>query len=154
MFRESLRVTSILTAAALAACGGGGAGGSAASAYGGLPPPSPPQNASLPLQQSVAGKPAFVSAANHRTLYFLDVNTRTGGTCTGGCLTIWLANMPNAGAQSQGSFTIVTRSDGTGKQWDYKNHPLYAYAGDSGPDQANGEGIPFAGGHWHVARPT
>jgi predicted lipoprotein with Yx(FWY)xxD motif len=39
-------------------------------------------------------------------------------------------------------------------QWDYKNHPLYTYAGDSGPDQANGEGIPFAGGHWHVARPA
>jgi predicted lipoprotein with Yx(FWY)xxD motif len=152
MFRNSLRVLAVLSAAALAACGGGGAG-SGAPTYGGLPP-SPPQNANLPLQQSVARKPAFVSAANHRTLYFLDVDTRTGGTCTGGCLAIWLVNSPNAAAQPQGSFTIVTRSDGTGKQWDYKNHPLYAYSGDSGPDQANGDGIPFAGGHWHVARPT
>jgi predicted lipoprotein with Yx(FWY)xxD motif len=39
-------------------------------------------------------------------------------------------------------------------QWDFKNHPLYMYSGDSGPDQANGEGIRFAGGVWHVARPS
>jgi predicted lipoprotein with Yx(FWY)xxD motif len=154
MFRKSLLVAAVLGAAALAACGGGAAGGSSAASYGGVPPPSPPQNANLPLTQTVAGAPAFVSASNHRTLYFLDVDTPTGGKCTGGCLTIWFANAPNAAARSAGSFTIVTRSDGTGMQWDYKNHPLYTYTGDTGADQANGEGIPFAGGHWHVARPA
>jgi predicted lipoprotein with Yx(FWY)xxD motif len=153
MFRKSSLIAAVLGAAALAACGGG-AGGSNAASYGGLPPPSPPQNANLPVKQTVAGAPAFVSASNHQTLYFLDVDTPTGGKCTGGCLTTWFVNAPNAAASSAGSFTIVTRSDGTGMQWDYKNHPLYTYAGDSGPDQANGEGIPFAGGHWHVARPA
>ena len=33
-------------------------------------------------------------------------------------------------------------------------HPLYAYSGDSGADESNGNGIAFAGGHWHVARPS
>jgi hypothetical protein len=28
------------------------------------------------------------------------------------------------------------------------------YAGDSGADQANGDGIPDFGGQWHVARPA
>jgi predicted lipoprotein with Yx(FWY)xxD motif len=121
--------------------------------YGGPPPTTPPQS-NIPIQQTVAGKPAFVNPASHHTLYFLDVDTSTGGTCTGGCLTVWLVLKPSSGAQAQNGFTIVTRSDGTGMQWDYKNHPLYMYAGDTGPDQANGDGIPFAGGHWHVARPT
>ena len=61
---------------------------------------------------------------------------------------------PSSGAQAKDGFSVVSRSDGTGMQWDYKNHPLYMFSGDSGPDQANGNGLPFAGGHWHVARPT
>jgi predicted lipoprotein with Yx(FWY)xxD motif len=151
MFRKSLGFTAVLAAMALAGCGGGSSG--SGTAYGG-PPPGPPQQSNMPVQQTVAGKPAFVNPANSRTLYFLDVDTPTGGTCTGGCLTIWLVLAPSAGAQGQSGFSIATRSDGTGMQWDFKNHPLYMYAGDSGPDQANGDGIPFAGGHWHVSRPT
>ncbi len=114
MFRKSLVIAAVLGAAALAPCGGGAAGGSSAASYGGLPPPSPPQNANLPLKQNVAGAPAFVSASNHRTLYFLDVDTPTGGKCTGGCLTTWLVNAKNAAANSAGSLTIVPRSDGPG----------------------------------------
>lgn len=145
----------MVAATALAACGGGGSGGSNAGLYGGGgPPTNPPQQSNLPIQQTVAGRPAFVDPANDRTLYFLSVDTPSGGKCTGGCLSVWLVLAPNAGAQAQNGFTTVTRSDGTGMQWDYKNHPLYRYSGDSGPDQANGDGIPFAGGIWHVARPT
>jgi len=149
----------LAAAMSLTACGaggsGGGSGGGPASGggYGGIPPTASPKS-NVPIQQEVAGKPAFVDPANDRTLYFLDVDTPTGGKCTGGCLDIWFPLVPSAGSHSQGDFTIVMRSDGTSKQWDYKNHPLYRYAGDSGPDQDNGNGIPFAGGHWHTARPT
>lgn len=153
MFREYSRITAVAAVIALAACGGG-AGGAGSGAYGGAPPTSPPQQSNIPIQQSVAGSAAFVNPGNHHTLYFLDVDTPTGGKCTGGCLSVWLVLSPSAGAQASNGFTIVTRSDGTGMQWDYKNHPLYMYSGDSGPDEANGNGIPFAGGHWHVARPT
>jgi len=38
--------------------------------------------------------------------------------------------------------------DGNGRQVEYDGHPLYRYAGDSGADQANGEG---KGGVWFVA---
>lgn len=154
MFRNSSRIAGVITAMTLAACGGGGGSSGSGGAYGGPPPTSPPQQSNMPVQQTVAGKPGFVNPTNDRTLYFLDVDTPTGGKCTGGCLSIWLVIAPSAGAQGKGGFTIITRSDGTGKQWDYKNHPLYMYSGDSGPDQANGNGLPFAGGHWHVARPT
>lgn len=152
MFRQSSRIAAAAAAIALAACGGGGSGGSSA-AYGG-PPPTNPQKSNLPVQQTVAGQPGFVNPGNDHTLYFLDVDTPTGGKCTGGCLSVWLVLAPSAGAQARDGFSVVTRSDGTGMQWDYKNHPLYMFSGDSGPDQANGNGLPFAGGHWHVARPT
>jgi predicted lipoprotein with Yx(FWY)xxD motif len=155
MFRKSSGITAAAAAMALAACGGGGSGGSGGGGgYGGPPPTSPPQKSNVPIQQTVAGSPAFVDSGNHHTLYFLDVDTPTGGKCTGGCLSVWLVLAPSAGAHAQNGFTTVTRSDGTGMQWDFENHPLYNYSGDSGPDQANGDGIPFAGGHWHVARPT
>lgn len=154
MVRKLFGRSILIATLALAACGGGGsAGGAGGGAYGGPPATTPPQS-NAPIQQAVAGKPGFVNAATHRTLYFLSVDTPTGSACTGGCLSTWLPNTPSAGAQSQGSLTIITRSDGTGMQWAYKSHPLYMYAGDNGPDQANGEGIPFDGGHWHVARPT
>lgn len=156
MFGKSLGISALFCALTLAACGGGGSGGTGGGLYGGGPPPtSPPQqHSNVPIRQSVSGKPAFVNPADDHTLYFLDVDTPTGGTCTGGCLSVWIPLAPSQGAQAKDGFTIITRSDGTGKQWSFGNHPLYMYSGDSGPDQANGNGIPFAGGHWHVARPT
>ncbi len=154
MFRKSFVTSALLATMALAACGGGGSAGAAGGgAYGGPPPTNPPQS-NVPVQQNVGGRPAFVNATSHRTLYFLSVDTPTGSTCTGGCLSIWLPLVPSSGARGQSDFTIITRSDGTGMQWAHGSQPLYMYSGDSGPDQANGEGIPFAGGLWHVARPT
>jgi predicted lipoprotein with Yx(FWY)xxD motif len=154
MFGKSLGFSALIAVAALAACSGGGSGGGTGGGpYGGPPPTSPPQS-NLPIQQTIAGKPGFVNPSNNRTLYFLSVDSKSGSACTGGCLSVWLPLVPSLGSQAQGGFTVVTRSDGSSMQWDYKNHPLYTYTGDSGPDQANGEGIPFAGGHWHVARPN
>ncbi len=97
---------------------------------------------------------AWVDPSTHHTLYFLDVDTATGGTCTGQCLTIWPVFAPSANAAANGNMTIITRSDGTGKQWAYQAHPLYTFTGDSGADQANGDNFPDFGGHWHVARPA
>ncbi len=150
MFEKSFGIAAVTAALSLAACGGGAAGGPGAGAYGG--PPTTGGQANVPIQQNVAGGPAFENPSSNMTLYFLSVDTPAGAKCTGGCLSVWLPIVPSSGSHAQDGFTIVARSDGTSKQWDYKNHPLYMYAGDSGPDQAHGEGIPFAGGTWHVAR--
>jgi predicted lipoprotein with Yx(FWY)xxD motif len=157
MFRKSLGISALVGAIALSGCGGGGSvsavGGGGL--YGGPPATSPPQqHSNLPIRQAVEGEPAFVNPSNDHTLYFLDVDTPTGGKCTGGCLSVWFPLVPSQGSKVQDGFTIVNRSDGTSTQWDYKDHPLYNYSGDNGPDQANGNGIPFAGGHWHIARPA
>ncbi len=138
---------------ALAACGGGGG-----TSGGTNPIPRPTASAApqgnLPASETVAGSAAWVDPGSHKTLYFLDVDTATGGTCTGACLSIWPVFAPSSGAQGNGNMTIVTRSDGTGNQWAYQTHPLYTFSGDSGADLANGDNFPDFGGHWHVARPA
>lgn len=155
MLRNLLAATALLAAATLAACGGGGGGtGTGGGLYGGVPPTPPPQQSNMPQRQTVGGKAAFVDPGNDFTLYFLDVDTPAGGACTGACLSEWFPLKPSSGATGQGNFTIVTRSDGNGKQWAYQGHPLYTFAGDTGPRQSNGDGLSFDGGHWHVARPA
>lgn len=148
-----------LSVAALAACGGGGSSvtGGGGGGGGGTPPTPAPTAApqgNLPLSEMVAGAAAWVDPSTHKTLYFLDVDTPTGGTCTGACLSIWPVFAPTANAVANGNMTIINRSDGTGKQWAYQGHPLYTFSGDSGPDQAKGDNFPDFGGHWHVARPA
>jgi predicted lipoprotein with Yx(FWY)xxD motif len=152
--RNTFAALVFLAATALAACGGGGGG----TGGGGITPPGPtpttaPQG-NLPLSEAVAGSNAWVDPSTHKTLYYLDVDTATGGTCTGSCLSVWPVFVPTAGAQPNGNMTIITRSDGTGQQWAYQGHPLYTFSGDNGPDQANGDNFPDFGGHWHVARPS
>jgi predicted lipoprotein with Yx(FWY)xxD motif len=149
----------LAAASLLAACGGGGSGGGYS---GGVTPTAPTPTSTpgtqaqgnLPLSETVGGSMAWVDPASHRTLYFLDVDTPTGGTCTGSCLSIWPVFKPDANAQASGNVTIITRSDGTGTQFAYQGHPLYTFSGDSGADQANGDNFPDFGGHWHIARPN
>jgi predicted lipoprotein with Yx(FWY)xxD motif len=150
-------ITSLLVSAAmLAACGGGGSSAPAPAPPGPIVTPGPTATpapaGNLPLSETVGGGQGWVDPATHHTLYYLDVDTATGGTCTAGCLGVWPVFVPTAGAVGAGNMTVITRSDGTGSQWAYQGHPLYHYAGDSAADQTNGEGIPDFGGHWHVSR--
>jgi len=141
-----------LAAGLLAACGGGG--GSSYGGGGNNPVPTAPPSGNLPLSETVGGTPAWVDPNSHKTLYFLDVDTATGGTCVAACLSIWPAFVPSAAAQPSGNITIFMRSDGTSHQFAYQGHPLYTFTGDGGPDQASGDNFPDFGGHWHVARPN
>lgn len=148
-------LVALIAAGTLAACGGG-AGGSPVSTI-----PSPPAATSapasqgnLPAKDTVKGAAALVDPASHKTLYWLDVDTAAGGTCVAACLSLWPIFAPNAQAQASGDITIITRSDGNGRQFAFQGHPLYTFAGDSGPDQSNGEDFPEFGGHWHIARPA
>ena len=47
----------------------------------------------------------------------------------------------------------ITRSDGT-KQVTYLGHPLYYFAGDSGPGQTNGQGSDSFGAKWWLVAPA
>lgn len=150
--KQRLAMLVFATAIAVAGCGGGGSTGGSTS----VPNPNPTltTQGNIPVAQTVGAAPGFVNPSNNKTLYFLDVDTATGATCTAGCLGVWPPLTATAGSTAVANMTLATRSDGTGQQWAYEGQPLYNYAGDTGPDQTNGDGIPDFGGHWHVARPN
>ena len=136
---------------ALAACGGGGGGSTTP-----IPAPTntPVNDGNIPAIVAVSGSSAFVSSSNQHTLYYLSSDDSAGHACTGGCISVWPAYMASAGSTALGNMSVITRADGTGQQWAYQGHPLYAFSGDSGALQANGDGIPQPPGTWHIARPA
>jgi predicted lipoprotein with Yx(FWY)xxD motif len=149
---QRLAIFAFATAVVIAGCGGGSSGGGSTS----VPNPNPTltTQGNIPVSQTVGASTGFVNPANNKTLYFLDVDTPTGATCTGACTGVWPVMTPTAGSTAVANMTLVTRADSTGQQWAYEGQPLYNYSGDNGPNQTNGEGVPDFGGHWHVARPN
>lgn len=86
------------------------------------------------------------------TLYYLETDAHSDVTCTEGCAQTWppdlVTEVPD-GAGLSGSLATIANPSG-GMQLTYEGWPLYTYAGDSGPGQANGEGV---GGVWFAMTP-
>jgi predicted lipoprotein with Yx(FWY)xxD motif len=156
---------SMSIAAFLAACGSsttpgtGGGGG----IYGAAPPPAAPSAtassapasaASVIVTQNMSLGPILTDPSG-RTLYqFLP---EKGGkiVCTGACLPAWPAYLSSstvAGTGVTGTLGVITRPEG-GQQVTYNTWPLYYFVKDTGPDQANGQGIVAFGGKWLAATP-
>jgi predicted lipoprotein with Yx(FWY)xxD motif len=81
-----------------------------------------------------------------RTLYSLSAEG--GGTfiCTAACLSVWHPLTVPAGVKPIGPVKLgtVMRPEG-GVQVTYRGRPLYSFSGDTGPGQANGQGIADVG---------
>ena len=91
-----------------------------------------------------------VTNAKGFTLYSFAPDTATTSKCSGACAQIWppVKGPATAGPGVTGKLTTITRSDGT-KQAAYNGHPLYTYAADTAPGQANGNNLDVNGGVWH-----
>ncbi len=94
-----------------------------------------------------------------RALYLLS--SERGGviTCTdaNGCTTVWPSvelpgsvKAPTAGPGVRASLLGTVRGEDGGRYVTYGSWPLYTYAGDTGPRQANGEGLTSFGGTWYL----
>jgi len=100
---------------------------------------------------------ALVDGAG-RALYLFDADTGTASACTGACAQVWPALLAGDGAPgvtgtAQAALLGTSqRSDGT-SQITYGGHPLYRFAGDTGPGEARGQGIHNFGGGWYVVAP-
>jgi hypothetical protein len=84
----------------------------------------------------------------------------TGNTsaCTGACAGAWppvtaAGPVTASGGAKASDLGTITRSDG-GKQVTYDGHPLYYFAGDSGPGMASGQGSDNFGAKWWLVAPT
>ena len=62
-----------------------------------------------------------------------------------------VAGGPKAGPGVTGKLGMVSRGGRT-VQATYDGHPLYAYIGDNGPGQANGNNLDLNGGLWYEVR--
>ena len=86
-----------------------------------------------------------------KTLYVFTVDTAGKSNCSGDCLTSWPALASDAvptlgeGLDAE-DFSTIIRDDGS-KQVAFYGLPLYYFAGDTAPNQTNGQGV---GGKWFV----
>lgn len=140
----------------IAACGNSGYTGSSSSGTTPTTAPSSGQPLVKTAQATVKGTSETVlTNAEGLTLYYLTTDTATTATCTGTCTGIWPpllftgTGSPTSASPLSGTLSAV--ADGNGNQVEYNGHPLYTYANDTAPGQANGEGV---GGTWFVATPN
>jgi predicted lipoprotein with Yx(FWY)xxD motif len=91
-----------------------------------------------------------VTDARGFTLYSFAPDTATTSKCAGSCAQIWppVKGPVTAGQGVPGKLGTIARSDGA-TQATYDGHPLYTYAGDTHPGQANGNNLNLNGGLWH-----
>ena len=87
------------------------------------------------------------------TLYWFAPDSPAASRCTGSCAAYWppVTGTPTAGPDVTGKLGTIKRPGGAA-QATYDGHPLYTYAGDSAPGQANGNKIDLNGGYWYEVR--
>ena len=102
-----------------------------------------------PAKVGETSKGKVLVDAKGMTLYILDRDTAPNkSTCNGQCATNWPPLMVSADAKDAGSWTVVTRDDGS-KQWAYKGKPLYQWSKDQKAGDMTGDGF---NGVWHVVK--
>jgi predicted lipoprotein with Yx(FWY)xxD motif len=144
--RLGLLIAPVAVALLIAGCGGGG------NAKPTTQTPGTSAGATLRLAPLKPGK-ALVDAQG-RTLYLFEADKGDTSTCAGACAGIWppatttgkATTGPGLAAAKTGA---TVRNDG-GRQLTYNGHPLYRYAADSKPGDANGQGLNQFGGKWYV----
>jgi predicted lipoprotein with Yx(FWY)xxD motif len=100
----------------------------------------------------------FLTDGSGKAVYLWVKDTGSTSNCTGACAGAWppvtTTGTPTASGGAKASdLGTTTRSDGT-KQVTYDGHPLYYYAGDSGPGTASGQGSDSFGAKWWLVSPA
>ncbi len=112
---------------------------------------------------NVSGLGTVLVDGKGRTVYILTKNGRTNVPCSdaSGCTAVWPDLPLKGGAMAAKAGTGLTSSLlSTKKLSDGETYPtyngwlMYEYTGDSGPGQANGEGITSFGGTWYALSPA
>jgi predicted lipoprotein with Yx(FWY)xxD motif len=155
----------VTAALAVAGCGGGG-DSSTGSAYGGKS-----GGGSKPASsKEAAGGDGIVSAApvgdlgtilvDSQGLTLYDFHKDKGGesSCYGACAAAWPPLLTQGNPQAQGKadrsmLGTTKRKDGT-LQVTYNGWPLYTYAADQAPGEANGNDIDQFGAEWYALQPN
>ena len=147
-----------LLALGLAACGSSDEGTTAEATGSGSASSSGPTGSGSVEVSDAAGIGKVLVDADGRTLYLFEADTGGTSTCTGDCAQAWppytTDGKPTASSGADAALLgTVDRADGTA-QVTYDGHPLYLFSGDSGPGEANGNGIDKFGAEWYALTPS
>ena len=143
-----------------AGCGSNGSGSGGMGGYGssGTAPASGGASSVATLSATSTNLGTILVDGSGRTLYLFEKDQPNQSACNGACVAAWpidpSSGTPTAGGGVKASLLgTISRGDGT-TQVAYNGHPLYYYAGDSGPGQQNGQGIDAFGAKWFVVTPA
>lgn len=155
----------LLALAAMLAIGCGSDGGG--SGYGGkseadtaaetvTSPPGAESGAAVLTVASAAQVGPILVDAKGLTVYDFHKDKGTVSSCYGACAGVWppvlTEGEPTAGeGASPSKLGTTKRKDGT-VQVTYGGHPLYTYAADKKPGDANGHDIDSYGAEWYALR--
>lgn len=145
--RITTALFSLAAMALVAGCGGGGssststASETSASGGGGMT-----VNAA-----EVSGLGAVLVDSKGFTVYQFGKDQGSTSSCYGACAENWPPVIAKGQPSGEGAIAsqlgTTKRKDGS-VQVTYAGHPLYTYAGDKEPGEANGNGLNFFGGEW------
>jgi predicted lipoprotein with Yx(FWY)xxD motif len=93
-----------------------------------------------------------------RAIYLWVKDSSGQSACDSTCAGAWppvpaTGTVTATGGAQASDLGMLTRSDGT-TQVTYMGHPLYYYAGDSGPGTASGQGSDQFGAKWWLISPS
>jgi predicted lipoprotein with Yx(FWY)xxD motif len=142
-----------VAAGLLAAACGSAAGSTAA----GTPANSASTTATV-IESHAGSAGSFLTNGSGRAVYLWAADSMNKSTCSGACAGAWppvttKGNVTAADGAKTTDLGTITRSDGS-KQVTYDGHPLYYFAGDSGPGQTNGQGSDSFGAKWWLVAPA
>jgi predicted lipoprotein with Yx(FWY)xxD motif len=146
-----------VAAGLLAAACGTAAGSTTGSTAAGTPASSGSTTATVIESHNGSAAP-FLTNSSGRAVYLWAADSMNKSMCSGACAQAWppvtsKGQVTAANGAKAADLGTITRSDGT-KQVTYLGHPLYYFAGDSGPGQTNGQGSDSFGAKWWLVAPA
>jgi predicted lipoprotein with Yx(FWY)xxD motif len=143
-------VAPVATVLAVAACGGGYSSHSTA------PTNRTGDTAAVTLGHANLG--SYLTDARGRALYLFEADKGTTSSCYSACASLW-PPLTSAGGLTPGAGVTqallgkTRRTDGAAEVT-YRGHPLYYYAGDTGPGSITGQGLNQFGAKWYLVAPN
>ena len=146
----------VLGIALLATACGSGNGSTTGAAAGGSSASSAPGATVIETASSSAG--TLLTNGSGRAVYLWVKDSGGVSHCSGACAAAWppvtaAGKVTASGGAKASDLGTITRSDGT-RQVTYDGHPLYYFAGDSGPGMASGQGADQFGAKWWLVAPS
>ncbi len=102
-----------------------------------------------PVTTVSTAKGDVLAGENGMTLYTFQKDEAGVSNCNGGCAANWPPLFAEEGATAEGSYSIITRADGT-MQWAKDGMALYFWVKDEKQGDITGDGV---NGVWDLARP-